>query len=96
MSKTDPYFSFSGMPFQTSGDDVEASLNLKKAMDHVRAYVMGGGTQSEAMKALGYLGALRATVLSRSVMIRSRLISRISIDLGDIGILGSPKPWRRG
>ncbi len=55
MSKQNPYFSFDGMAFKTSGDDEETAANMQKAMAILRSFVTDGGSQAEAMQALGYL-----------------------------------------
>jgi hypothetical protein len=55
MSKQNPYFSFEGMAFRTTGDDVETDMNIHKAMEILRNFVTEGSGQSEAMQALGYL-----------------------------------------
>jgi hypothetical protein len=55
MSNNNPYFRFAGMAFQTPGDDVETTANTCKAMNILQAFVTNGGSQAEAMQALGYL-----------------------------------------
>lgn len=55
MSKQNPYFSFEGMAFRTTGDDVETDMNTHKAMEILRKFVTKGSGQPEAMQALGYL-----------------------------------------
>lgn len=56
MSKTQtPYFSFSGMAFQTPGDLIESQINLKIAMRELEAFVLGKNGQDEAMVALAFL-----------------------------------------
>ena len=66
-----PYFSMEGMCFQTPGSDIEAEINVKKAMDFVRAYVMGAGNPEDAGEALDYLEGRYGKIKTFTAEIRS-------------------------
>lgn len=55
MNSSNPYFSLSGLAFQTPGDDTESGVNTRLAMNRIHAFVMTGGSQRDAMEALAYL-----------------------------------------
>lgn len=56
MSKTQtPYFSFSGLAFQTPGEPIEYGIDLRSAMKALRLFVLGNGNQDEVMAALAHI-----------------------------------------